>query len=236
MRAHIVTCANRARYIDILDQMFRQRHDVFVDQMGWRSLASASGREVDEYDDDDAVYLIAIDTHRVVGSLRLLPSWRRSLMQDKFSEFVDGVVPSGPDIWEWTRWAPLCAGSSARLLVRTRAALIGAAIEFAVSRRARLFTAVCDPKYIGQLLELGWRPEPLGLPQRFAEGTAIALQWAVAMSDLPMLRSVLRLKGPAAVEAPVMTDEGPDLEAFAELAALGRPIAVLSAAAHLAPN
>jgi N-acyl-L-homoserine lactone synthetase len=233
LRAHIVTCANRARYANALDQMHRLRHALFVEQLGWKALRSIEGREIDEYDNDDAVYLITIEDNVVVGSIRLLPSWRRSLMADKLSDFVCGEMPVGPDIWEWTRWAP-GVRVSPRVALKSRSMLFAAAMEFAISRRVVMFTAIVDPKYIPLIIELGWSPEPCGLPKMTAEGApAIALKWKLGPNDLSNIRNAVRINRTAAIEAPLAMSEEPnrhDLEAFAELAGLAAPTAAAAIA------
>lgn len=236
MRAHIVTCANRARYADALDQMHRQRHALFIEQLGWSALQSIDGREIDEYDDDNAVYLLTIDQGAVLGSIRFLPSWRRSLMAEKLPNFVDGEMPIGPDIWEWTRWAP-GVGVSRRAALESRAMLFPAAMEFALSRGIRMFTAVVDPKHIPLMIELGWSPEPCGLIQTTSEGApAIALKWNLSPGDLPRIRAATGVSRTVAIEAPLALDADPDthdLEAFAALATLNAPASAVEIAQSL---
>jgi acyl-homoserine lactone synthase len=169
--------------------------------------------EIDEYDDEDAVYILAIDQRsEVKGSVRLLPSWRRSLMRDRLLDFVtNGAPPIGPDIWEWTRWVPGDA-SNPRALVKARKVLILGCLEFALTRGVRQFTAVCETQLLPQLVELGWNPRPLGMPTRFAEGTAIALCWDVNPTTLQDTKTVLNYRGPAAIETPAACrDETIDL-------------------------
>jgi hypothetical protein len=55
---------------------------------------------------------------------------------------------------------------------------------------------------LGQMIELGWWPTPLGLPQDFQEGTAVALRWEVLPDTLSKTRSILKHKSAAAFEAP----------------------------------
>lgn len=202
MKVHIVTNANKEFYGAALEQMHRQRHAFFVEDMGWEALRRPDNLEIDEYDDPYAVYLLAIDGGNVEGSLRLLPTWRRSLLVERFAHFVsEGAPPQGPNIWEWTRWAP---GSLTRpkSLIRSRKFLILAALEFAKARGIDAFTAICDMKFLGQMIELGWWPTPLGLPQAFGEGTAVALRWEVLPDTLSSTRTILKHKSSTAFEAP----------------------------------
>lgn len=202
MKVHIITRANCALYSDELRQTYRLRHRVFVDELGWKALFSPDGLETDDYDDEYAVNLVAICDGLVKGCLRLLPTWRRSLLAERFSHFVSrGEVPTGRGIWEWTRWAPGTM-KSPRDLVRTRAALIVGALEFAMSRDIEGFTAICNVKFLGQIEELGWKPQPLGLPTHFDEGVAVAVSWNVEPVHLANARHQFRLYGPLSIEMP----------------------------------
>src|SRR5581483_348121 len=107
MKVHIVTRANRAHYRNELEQMHRLRHEIFVDELGWSALRSDDGIERDEFDDDHAVYLVAAERGEVHGSLRLLPTWKRCMISERFPEWANpGLFRTGAGIWEWTRWAP----------------------------------------------------------------------------------------------------------------------------------
>lgn len=209
MKVHIVTHANKEFYADPLAQMHRQRHRYFVEELGWEALRRPDGLEIDEYDDRYAIYLLALDNGRLEGSLRLLPTWRRSLLVERFSHFVsEGAPPQGPDIWEWTRWAPGSL-SRPRPLIRSRKLLILSALEFARSRGVETFTAICDMKFLGQMIELGWWPTPIGLPQAFGEGTAVALRWEVSEDTLHATRAILKHSSSAAFEAPAFCGADP---------------------------
>jgi acyl-homoserine lactone synthase len=220
MKVHIVTTANRARYSDSLRQMHEQRHRVFVEELGWQALNSAGGLEIDAYDDQHAVYMLAMTDGEVAGSARLLPSWRRSLTKDHLSNFIardESFI--APDIWEWTRWAP---GDSKqpRQLSKSRRALLLAGLEFGLSRGAIAFTAVCDPKIVTQISHLGWRPRQIGLPTQFAEGTAVAITWGISFDLLASTRRTFKAEGPSSFEAPAsFAEEDIDAELIPQIMA-----------------
>jgi len=203
VKVHIVTKANRALYTSELEQMHRLRHRVFVDELKWTALASPSGLEIDDFDDEDAaVYLLACEDGQVYGSLRLLPTWRRCMLKERWPEFVtEGETPTGPAIWEWTRWCPGTL-TDRRHLIRSRSALIVAALEFARSRGVTTYITFCEVKFVGQLEELSWHPQPLGMPRNFDEGVAMGVQWDVGPNLLAETRSLLHMSGPVSLEAP----------------------------------
>jgi N-acyl-L-homoserine lactone synthetase len=200
MQVHVVTEANRALYADELTAMHRGRHQVFVEELGWSELSSPTGLERDAFDDEDAVYLIAVHRDEVCGSVRLLPTWRRCMITEVWPQFVQRPCALGePDVWEWTRWCPGTA-KSPRKLWRTRAALIVAALEFAEARQVREYATFCETKFLTQIEALGWRPQPLGLPGPAGGAMAVALSWRVRPFLLEETRAQLRVEGQASVE------------------------------------
>src|SRR5581483_1748450 len=108
----------------------------------------------------------------------------------------------GAGVWEWTRWAPGTTHKP-RSLIKARAVLIVAALEFAESRGIDTYMTFCETKFVPQLVELGWAPEPLGLPRQFAEGgSAVAVRWSVLPHQLETARAQFRVRGAAACEMP----------------------------------
>src|SRR4029078_3746416 len=94
-----------AEHSDYFDQLFRLRHEIFVKRRGW-SLPSVNGCEIDQYDNDDAVYFLDVDDDDVIrGSIRVTPSVNSSLLADYFPHLVETGGPlRAPDIFECTRY------------------------------------------------------------------------------------------------------------------------------------
>jgi acyl-homoserine lactone synthase len=101
---HVVQRDNREIYRRQIEEQFRIRHRVYVEERKWMALAKPDGREVDQFDTDDAVYLLALEDDRVIGGTRLVPTLSPHLMADVFP-FLANVegIQRGPDIVEWTR-------------------------------------------------------------------------------------------------------------------------------------
>jgi N-acyl-L-homoserine lactone synthetase len=68
---HVISADNRHVYEDVLDQHFRLRHEIFVEERKWEVLRRPDGREIDAYDNEDAIYLLALDGRRVLGVLQV---------------------------------------------------------------------------------------------------------------------------------------------------------------------
>ena len=70
---HVVRRDNSHRYREELDQYFRGRYDVFVRERGWKDLERPDGRDIDQFDTEDAIHLLAIEGSEVIGGFRFNP-------------------------------------------------------------------------------------------------------------------------------------------------------------------
>ncbi|MGY9046804.1 hypothetical protein P775_05440 [Puniceibacterium antarcticum] len=102
----------RYLYADQLDQfpvlrdsMFRDRADQFRTRLGWEVTVDNDGFEKDEYDTLNPLYVIwEKPDGRHGGSMRLLPTLGRTMVNDHFGHLTDGVRIESPLIWECTRF------------------------------------------------------------------------------------------------------------------------------------
>lgn len=172
-QVHVVTSANRHLYEDILESYHRIRHDVFVKERGWKAIERTDGRDIDAYDHDDTVHLIAIDGDRVVGGERLTPTTSPHMLSEVFPALasVKGV-PIGHSIWEGSRYFVV----RERRVGRTDCMLLAALQEFALDEGITHYSIVIETWWLPRLHEAGFVVRPLGLP------TLIENQWALAAS------------------------------------------------------
>lgn len=167
--------ASRPIESQALEGMFEARKQVFVDLLKW-NLPVLDGRfEVDQFDDAHARYLIVADrngTH--LGSARLLPTTRPHILGSLFPDLCAGPVPSGPDVFEITRF---CLGRNQTAAQRrvTRNFLVSALVRDALARGVSAYTGVAELSWLQQILAFGWRCRPLGLPRRTESGMLGAL-------------------------------------------------------------
>lgn len=210
----------------IFSQMFRQRAQLYVERRGWGDLTVVDGEERDQYDVPEATYLVALsDDDDVLGSLRLLPTEGPHLFGDHFRHLAgDGGLPAGPDILELTRYyvSPTVRG---RLLRDWMMGVLGAAMfEYCLENGVRQVSSVIDTFLLTPMLGAGWRVRPLGLPQRYPEGMAVAVLIDVREDGLRSTRRVRGVSGPVlnTPAAPVPRVTTDDLIARAA----GRPAGV----------
>lgn len=95
----------RSAHQDLLDKMYSLRARVFHHELGW-DVKLRDGREIDEYDEFNPVYLVWTDSRKetLFGSLRLLSTTGPTLLYDVFRRtFPENLCLSAPSIWEGTR-------------------------------------------------------------------------------------------------------------------------------------
>ncbi|MGB0797901.1 MAG: acyl-homoserine-lactone synthase [Planktomarina sp.] len=139
------------------DTMFQDRAKQFRDRMGWDVTVNEAGFELDEYDEQNPLYVICADSlgdH--AGSLRLLPTTGDTMVNDHFSHLAGGHI-SSPFIWECTRFC-LAPGSRPRVA----AALMLAGGEVLTGFDISHFVGVFDASMRRIYKMIGAEPEVLG--------------------------------------------------------------------------
>ena len=172
----------------ILDAMYRDRKHVFVDLLKWDVPVIDGCFEIDQFDDDRAIYLVAAGesgAHR--GSIRLLPTDGPHILWTIFPELCDAAVPRSPDIFEISRGClSMRLRAPERLIVRN--ALTTAAVEYALLHGIQAFTCIADSGWLSQVLALGWDCWPLGLPQKIGRSLTGALRIDITPETPHLLR------------------------------------------------
>lgn len=89
-----------------LTDMYRLRHAVFHDRLGWE-VNSDNGLEHDEYDEAAPVYvLLRNEDKEVQGCWRILPTTGPYMLKDVFPQLLAGQpAPAHPAVWEISRVA-----------------------------------------------------------------------------------------------------------------------------------
>ena len=191
----------------LLDEMFRQRHEVFKERLGWE-VSSFNGMERDCYDLMSAVYGICVAADGTLeGAWRLIPTTGPCLLSDAFPQLLDGQSePRDPRVWECSRFS--CRrgdedirspGSIHRVAGLMIAALLECGIAFSVAR----ITAVCDLPFERILGKCGLDTHRFGVPHRVGKTLAVA-GWFDVTED--HLAKVCRTSG---VRTPIFTTHAP---------------------------
>lgn len=138
--------------------MFLDRADQFKTRLGWDVTVDAKGFERDEYDAENPLYVIwenADGSHG--GSMRLLPTIGRTMVNDHFSHLTDGVRIESPLIWECTRF---CLSRNATPGVAAALMLAGGEVmqEFGIEH----YVGVFDARMVRIYKRIGSSPDILG--------------------------------------------------------------------------
>src|SRR3989344_1285101 len=92
----------------LMTRMARDRHRAFGENLGWQ-LRCRDALELDQFDRDDTVYVIAQNEDgEVIGTARLLPTTRPYLLAEVFPQLLNGApAPDAPEVWELSRFASM---------------------------------------------------------------------------------------------------------------------------------
>jgi N-acyl-L-homoserine lactone synthetase len=157
----------RWRYAGPLMQMHRDRKLVFVDGLGWQLGNAGSWLEIDAYDNDHAVYLMARDQQSGdhLGSLRLLPTTGPNLLAGVFADLCLDGVPEAANVWEISRLVTSPnEGRAGTRVLRVHRLLALALVEFGLLNGIDHYVLVAESQRVPALLSIGWRVMPLSLP------------------------------------------------------------------------
>ena len=218
---HAYTGKDELRNSELFSRMFRQRYEIYVRRRKWAGLTPIGDQERDEFDTSAAIYLMALDNDdEILACLRLLPTTRPHIFANLFPHLAPGGVPVGPEILELTRFyiAPSKTAKAVRdWLVGV---LCAGMIEYALAHGITRITSVIDTFLLKLMQSMEWRVRPLGSPQRYLEGEAVAV--LIEMTP-QILESTCRTKG---VTGPVLLPSGFDRRRGPSLPVLAAPIRV----------
>ncbi|MXQ11700.1 acyl-homoserine-lactone synthase [Microvirga makkahensis] len=195
-RVHVITRDNRALYEECIQQFYRLRYQIFVGERGWDSLRGADGLEIDTYDNEHAIYLLAIDAGRVVGGQRLYPTLLPHMISEVFPHLVQLGIPQAADIFEWTRYFVV----KERRTGRTDCRLLAAMQEFCLEKNISEVTAVVEMWWLPRWQQTGFKVRPLGLPQIIEGQPCIAAAIEISAASLEHVRELAGLRGPSLVQ------------------------------------
>ncbi len=173
----------------VLKSMFEARKQVFVDLLKWDVPVIGGRFELDQFDDEHAIYVVVADSNGMhLGSARLLDTRRPHILGTLYPELCAGPVPRGPDTFEITRFC-LSRGQGAARRRSTRNQLVSALVSVALQRGIRIYTGVAEMSWLQQILAFGWDCRPLGIPRAIACGLTGALSIAIDSSTPALLAS-----------------------------------------------
>lgn len=190
----LVQGANAADFPDEIDSMFRARAAVFHDRLGWE-VQVVDGREIDEFDHENPLYLLSIDEHTrtVAGSMRLMPTTGPNMLRDRFGPFFDEPIDiESPLIWECTRYC-LHPSSFGREVsntgaMRTTWELAIGLCEVTLHAGIAQIQGVYDAAMARTYRRTRWTPVPIAKSSRLGSDVVFVGLWDVSEQVLHRMR------------------------------------------------
>lgn len=180
------------------DSMFRDRATQFKTRLKWEVQVNATGFEIDQYDTLNPIYAIwemPDGTHG--GSMRFLPTVGQTMVNDHFTDILDGVRIESPLIWECTRFCLSPRHNDAASEVAS--ALMIAGCEVGLQFGLSDWVGVFDPRMIRIYRRIGWEPTLLGEKGTGRDRIGVGLwQNSPAARDMMCHRAGYSIDTPAA--------------------------------------
>lgn len=167
------------------NEMFCDRRTQFKEELDWDLNIDALGREMDEYDRMNPLYIILRDHEgHHLGSTRLMPTTGPTMIADHFSDLTDGVEIESPLIWECTRFFMAKRSSISR---RHAAAVMWAGCEIGLRAGVQFYVGVTASSMVRVFKACGWPAEVIGT-RSDDEGEISACLWEVNEERCEALR------------------------------------------------
>ena len=190
MQIKLVDSEARLRFSKHLIEMHHDRKRVFVDQLGWQLPTAGSWLEIDQFDNEYTVYLIACSSRddRHLASVRLLPTTRPHMLNTIFADLSDGGPVVGEDVWESSRFTIAPVGMRGTEVMRLSQYLALAHVEFALLNNIRRYTMIGEVHRIATVCAMGWKVRPLCLPTECGGNKVVSMEVSIDEDTLAMMR------------------------------------------------
>jgi acyl-homoserine lactone synthase len=200
---HVISAANRHIYEDVIEQHFRVRHEIFVEERKWEALRKPDGRDIDLYDNEDSIYLLALENRRVLGGYRLYPTTKPTMMSEIFPHLaaVRGC-PADPLAWEWSRFFVVRDRRDGAVNLQ----LMVAAQEFCLDQGIERLCLVMETWWLPRFHEAGFVVTPLGLPAMVEGASTMAATIDIRQETLDALHARIGMNA-------TVRQDGPRLDA-----------------------
>jgi len=164
---HVVTAENRKLYEGALEASFRLRHQVYVTERHWDHFRSPDQRELDQYDNANAIYLLAIEdgTERLVGGARLLPTMDAPLLGEFRNLVGPFSLPRSPFVFHLSRSIVAADRRGSSSLNPVAATILSGIQEYCLAEEIEQLTLLVRMSLLPTFMELGWNPQPLSIPE-----------------------------------------------------------------------
>lgn len=171
----VISGADAIRYPELMRQVYKLRHDVFVGELGWTDLASPDGMERDQFDHPDAIHHLCMRGDEVVGYQRMLPTLQPHLLSDVFPELCEGPCPRAIDTFELTRYCVAPAHREGRRGVSSVGSeLMAGFVEWGLASKVNKVIIEFETIWVLRALQLKFLVRPLGFETQIGKQKIVA--------------------------------------------------------------
>lgn len=194
---HALTTTELMARPDLWEAVQRLRHEIFVEEMGWEDLRRPDRLETDQFDHDEAVHHLCMRNGRLAGYQRMLPTTRPHLLTDVLQDLCEGTPPSGPNVYELTRYAVAHAFRDGRRGVSTVGSeLIAGFVEWGLTRGVDQVIIEFEPMWVLRALQLNFLARPLGYQRTYGRQQVVATLLTFNEKTLEVVRNRRGHHGP----------------------------------------
>ncbi|TNM59846.1 acyl-homoserine-lactone synthase [Aliirhizobium smilacinae] len=161
MLVHVITSSNSALYASELNELFRIRHKIYVEEKRWRE-PSPDGMERDQFDTEHAVHLVGIQEGRIIAGSRLVPTTQPHLLSEVFPHLCTrpGVLRH-ERVAEWTRGFVIPEFRE-KAGVTIKAQFCAAVMEYCLNQGIEQIGGIQEIYWLPLWKRFGWRVTVIG--------------------------------------------------------------------------
>ena len=178
------------------------RHEIFVEEMGWEDLRRPDRLEIDQFDHEEAIHHIVMRDGELAGYQRMLPTTRPHLLTEVLTDLYEGTPPSGPNIWELTRYAVARPFREGRWgLSSVGSELVAGFIEWGMTWGVDQVIIEFDPSWVLRALQLQFLARPLGYQRTYGRQQVVATLLTFDENTLRVVREKRNYHAPVLTHA-----------------------------------
>jgi acyl-homoserine lactone synthase len=170
---------------ELLKAAFRFRYAAFVEEAGWDNLRRSDGLEIDQFDTPATIHVVATKNGEVSAYSRLNPTTKPHLLSEVYPHLASRGLVREESAWEWSRMGTSKKFRSDGYGWNSSIGIICRCVTIAaINHDIETLVWQAHPVWISRAGELGFDPQPLGLPAKVGSERVVAVKMAVSLSVL----------------------------------------------------
>jgi len=195
----IITPENRSKFQAELDEMYKMRYKVAVEDWGWNIPNIEKGYDKDQFDKDNTVYVLGYDGNgQIKGCGRLNRTDQPHLLSEVFADQCEfNGVPASDKILEFSRFIVDGSGLTALQKLQLSLKISLGVTEYSVDQNMSHITFLAYKATYTKGVVL-WKTTPLGAPKYYEDDdeTYIAGIGEVSAAAIKRIARFARVEAP----------------------------------------